>query len=465
VTFNADLLLRRLHDLQGGAAAGRYLVGFSGGLDSTVLLHALRQLAARTMPTVPVVPVVAVHINHALHPHAAAWQEHCREVAEKLEVDFVARELVVDEHGAGLEAAARDARYAALKELIQDGDVLLSAHHEEDQAETLLLNLLRGSGLAGLAAIGACQPFGRGRLIRPMLGVSRHAIERYAREHSLLWVEDPSNLDLRFDRNYLRQEVLPRLKQRWPAVAARLSHTAELAGQAARLQDDLAAIDLSSLLDPPGDAAAGTPDRLDILELSKLSGPRQRNVLRYAIKACGLPQAPASRLRQVQDELLPAREDAQPLVRWRGGEVRRYRRKLYLLPESVAEGRIERAEPPLLYGDGSQVAIGAAPGMLRLEKVAAGETGIDPAVTAGGLQLRFRAGGEKIRPYGRRDSRPLKKLLQERGVLPWMRQNVPLLYAGETLVAVADLWIAQDCARDGGFRVRWDGKPSLFQAE
>ena len=461
MTFNADLLLRRLRDLQGGETATRYVVGFSGGVDSTVLLHALRQAPGH------VVPIVAVHINHALHPHAAAWQEHCRVTAENLEVEFVAREVaVVDEQHAGLEAAARDARYAALRELMHDGDVLLSAHHAEDQAETLLLNLLRGSGLPGLAAIGACQAFGRGRLIRPMLDVSRQAIERYAREHDLVWVEDPSNLDLRFDRNYLRQEILPRLRQRWPAVAARLSHTAELAGEAARLQDDLARLDLRPLVDAAGDDAPEIPDRLDIPELRKLSRARQRNVLRYAIRACGLPQAPASRLRQVQGELLPARQDAQPLVRWRGGEMRRYRQKLYLLPESLADARNDPAEPPpVLHGDGSQLTIGAAPGVLRLEKVSAGETGIDPALVAAGLQLRFRVGGEKIRPYGRKESRPLKKLLQERGILPWMRQKVPLLYAGKTLVAVADLWIAADCARDGGFRVRWDGKPSIFQAE
>jgi tRNA(Ile)-lysidine synthase len=452
--FNANLLLRSLLDLQGEVTARRYLVGFSGGLDSTVLTHALRQAAGRAAP------VVAVHVNHALQPDAGAWEEHCRRVAEELEVEFIARTVAVAvEQGSGLEAAAREARYTAISMLMRDGDVLLSAHHEDDQAETLLLNLMRGSGVAGLAGIGASQPFGPGLLIRPMLKVSRGDIERYAKEFELQWIEDPSNLDLRFDRNYLREEILPRLRQRWPAVTARLSHSAELAGEAARLQDELAWLDLRALVATADDDVAAAPERLEIAGLAKLSPARQRNVLRCAIRACGLPQAPASRLRQIQDELLTAREDARPLVRWPGAEVRRYRTKLYLRKASKQGGAAEAATPLVLYGDGQDTSLGPL-GVLRLERAVG--PGIDPELVARGLTLRFRSGGEKIRPYGRKDTRPLKKLLQEHGVVPWMRQNLPLLYADDTLVAVADLWIAADCARDGGFRLRWRSKPSIF---
>jgi tRNA(Ile)-lysidine synthase len=450
--FDADLLLRRLLDLQGEATARRYLVGFSGGLDSTALLHALLQTSGLAAP------VVALHINHALQPDAGAWEDHCRRVAEALGADFVARTVAVtDERGVGLEAAAREARYSAVRSLMLDGDILLSAHHQDDQAETLLLNLLRGSGMAGLAGIGAAQPFGPGLLIRPLLDVSRQEIKDYAREQELRWVDDPSNLDLRFDRNYLRREILPRLRQRWPAVAARLAHSAELAAEAAYLQDELASLDLRGLVDD----ASGAPDRLDIAGLGKLGSARQRNVLRRAIRACGLPAAPASRLRQIQDEMLAAREDAQPLVRWPGAAVRRYRTKLYLMAESHAEGCVQTGQARRLYADGEELDLGPF-GALTLERVAPVGPGIDPALAADGLELRFRVGGEKIRPHGRKQTRPLKKLLQEQGVVPWMRQNLPLLYAGETLVAVADLWIAADCARDDGFRVRWRRKPSIL---
>jgi tRNA(Ile)-lysidine synthase len=467
MTFDAGQLRRRLLELQGEVAVSRYLVGFSGGLDSTVLVHALKRAVDDATP------VIAVHINHGLHPDAGAWEAHCRHIAGTLNVGFLACHVDVSDHGgAGIEAAAREKRYAAMKELVQDGDVVLSAHHEEDQAETLLLNLMRGSGLAGLAAIGARQQFGPGTLIRPMLKVSREDIERYAREAGLAWVEDPANANLRFDRSFLRREILPRLRQRWPAVSRRLANSAELAGEAARLQDDLARLDLSSLVDPrAGDLAehdAGKngdlvrPDRLEVAGLRKLGAARQRNVLRFAIRACGLPPAPATRLRQVQDELLTAREDAEPLVRWRGAEVRRFRRKLYLLPELAFAPRVVDAAPPLT-GDGRAVDVGTGLGTLRLRAASPCEgPGIDPVLVANGLQLKFRTGGERIRPYGRKESRPLKKLLQEHAVVPWMRQYVPLLYAGETLAAVADLWIDADCARDDGFRACWEGKPSLF---
>jgi tRNA(Ile)-lysidine synthase len=294
-----------------------------------------------------------------------------------------------------------------------------------------------------------------------MLGVSKQDIEQYAREFELQWVEDPANLDLRFDRNFLRKEILPRLRKRWPAVSARLSHSADLAAEAAGLQNDLAELDLRALVGLARDSAANVPERLDIPRLMTLRAARQRNVLRYAIKACGLPQAPASCLRRIQDELLPAREDAQPLVSWRGAEVRRYRSGLYLLRSTATELPFESASLPTLDREGQEVPLGPL-GTLRLELATGGGPGIDPDVVAEGLELRFRRGGEKIRPYGRKDSRTLKKLLQEHAVVPWMRQNLPLLYRDEMLVAVADLWIAADCARAGGFCVRWIDKPSIF---
>lgn len=453
MTFNEEMLLQRLADLEDGYSVARYIVAFSGGLDSTVLLHALCRTRERHAS-----PLVALHVNHDLHPDSSSWEQHCRRVAQKLEVEYLGRTVAVRKRAAGLEAAAREARYEALGAEMQENDVVLSAHHEEDQAETLLLNLMRGSGLAGLAGIGARQPFGPGLLIRPLLDVSRQAIERYARELGLEWIEDPANVDLRFDRNYLRREILPRLRTHWPAVSSRLRRSAELAAESAALQDDLAKLDLGPLV-----AASGAADRLDIPGLRRLPAARQRNVLRYAIKNCGLPPAPSSRLAQVLAELLPARSDAQPLVRWHGGEVRRYRQKLYLLPETEALSH-KPVLPQRMLSTGGPLDLGRFGrlplGTLQLE--GGDSVGIDPVLANCGLEVRFRRGGEKIRPFGRDATRPLKKLLQEAGVVPWMRQWVPLLFAGEALVAVGDLWIAADCARDAGFVVRWDQKPSIF---
>lgn len=439
-----DLLLQRLDDLQGPLPAARYLVGFSGGLDSTVLLHALWRNREHHRT-----PVVAVHINHQLHERAAEWDAHCRRFADDLEVPYYSRTVTVTAGSAGLEAAAREARYAALNELVQPGDTVLSAHHEEDQAETLLLNLLRGSGPAGLAGIGAKQPFGHGQLIRPMLGVPRQEIAAYATAHGLVWMDDPSNSDLRFDRNFLRQEILPRLQERWPAASASIRRSAELQAETAALLTDLAALDLAAL--------GGEPRRLAIAGLVPLSRGRQRNLLKHAIRQCGLPAAPSTRLRQAVDELIPAAEDAQPEVHWPGAVLRRYRGTVYLLPEHA----FDPLPPPLTLASNSRVVrLGEMLGTLELEAHTDG--GIDPELVASGLTVRFRAGGEKIRVAGRSHRQSLKNLLQEAAVVPWMRQHVPLLYANDRLVAVADLWIAQEAWRAQGYAVRWKSKPAIF---
>ncbi len=223
----------------------------------------------------------------------------------------------------GPEAAARAARYDAFLGLMKSGDCLLSAHHEDDQAETLLLNLMRGSGPAGLAGIGLQQSFGRGRLLRPMLGVSGEDIATYANRHKLEWIDDPTNADSRFDRNFIRSEILPRLAARWPAVSNRLRRTAELLSESSELLNDLADVDLATL---------GAPQKLRVSGLQELSPERQRNVIRRAVRLCGLPPPPATRLYQIIHELLPARTDAQPLVCWTGACVRRYRDHLFVLP-------------------------------------------------------------------------------------------------------------------------------------
>ena len=438
-----DDLIQRLGELAGSAEPARYLVAYSGGLDSTVLLHALRRAAARAAP------IAAVHVNHGLQPDADSWERHCRHFAEQLGVDYIERRIELPAADPrGPEGAARAVRYAALAELVQAGDHVLTAHHEDDQAETLLLNLMRGSGAAGLAGIGPVQSFGRGLLLRPLLDVPRAELERYAAAHALEWCEDPSNADIRFDRNFLRREILPALRRRWPAVSSRLARSAGLLGEASELQDELAALDLAAL--------GGDPARLDLTGLRGLSPPRQRNVLRLAIRRLGLPAAPSRRLEQAVRELLPAAPDAQPLVRWPGGELRRFRGSVCVLPP--LEYRVP-AEDLVLAADGSRLPLGGGLGSLALERAA---RGIDPVLVDKGLGVRFRAGGETLRPAGSSHTQPLKKLLQERGVLPWMRDFVPLVYADRQLVAVGDLWMAEEAMCAEGYVVRWLGRPLLF---
>jgi tRNA(Ile)-lysidine synthase len=425
-----------------GDPASRWLVAFSGGMDSTVLMHAL----AATRETEQT-DIVAIHVDHGLQPESRDWDDHCRKFADELGVAYVSKKVTVDgDRKNGPEAAARQARYAVLQTLVKDGDCLLSAHHEEDQAETLLLNLLRGSGVAGLAGIGAAQAFGRGRLLRPLLGVSGEAIENYAERHGLSWIEDPTNADTRYDRNFLRQEIVPALAARWPAVSARLKQSADLASEASALLNDLADIDL---------AAANGPERLDLEAIRALSPARQRNLLRQAVSLCGLPPPPATRLYQAVHELIPAREDAQPLVTWPGAELRRYRNHLYVMPAMTSlpdePAQVLRPEEALELG----------PGMGRLALNPDVSKGISPELADAGLRVRYRHGGEVIRPAGHDCTHKLKKLLQQEGIVPWMRERLPLLYAGDQLVAVADLWVAEECARDAGFGVSWRDRSPL----
>ena len=446
MTFSPAFLASRFKELEEEAGKPqRYVIAFSGGLDSTVLAHALANLRHHDNHYADV-PVLAVHVDHGLQTESADWSVRCRDTAAAFEIDF--RSLLVNvqmESGKGPEASARDARYSALHAELRNGDWLLSAHHREDQAETLLLNLIRGSGPAGVAGIGSLRRFGPGWLVRPLLNVDRADIQQYALDESLTWVDDPSNTDRRFDRNFLRHEVLPRLKSRWPDIAARLQRSAGHAGEAVQLLVELAEIDVEAL--------GGGTARLPIDALSALSAPRQRNVIRYALRDRGLSTPTALQLERIMKEVIPARVDAQPLVTWPGASVRRYRNGLYLLPQNLAD-QVESREV-----EGTELELGAGLGVLRFESGA--DVGIAKALLDGGLTIKHRVGGERFSPYGQTHTRELKKLLQEEGVVPWMRDHLPLIYSGDRLLAVGDLWLAADAVTKPGVAVCWSGRPAL----
>jgi tRNA(Ile)-lysidine synthase len=444
VSFIAKDLLQRLRELESLAAPPkRYLVALSGGLDSTVLAHALastRQLHGKA--------VIAIHVDHRLQDESRVWAKHCEQFATKLGLEFLCDVVDVDVLGGdGPEAAARDARYMALAKHVADGDWLLSAHHQDDQAETLMLNLLRGSGPAGLAGMRSMRQFSRGWLGRPLLGVSRDDLIAYATREELVWIDDPSNESVDFDRNFLRNEVLPLIIGRWPGAVARIARSAELARDASNLLSELAELDITSL--------GGDCDRLSITGLHTLSTSRQLNLLRHAAKLSGLPVPATPQLLAIVEQLLPAREDAEPLVSWPGGEARRYRDSLFLQPTFSAADFAE-GQP---FGDG-EVLIG--PGLGTLALGSGDGPGLSETVVSQGLCLRRREGGEEIQLPGQAHTRKLKKLLQEEGILPWLRQQLPLIYSGGQLVAVADLWISADALAEKGRAIHWRDKPDLY---
>ncbi|MGH8035723.1 MAG: tRNA lysidine(34) synthetase TilS, partial [Lysobacterales bacterium] len=299
------------------AAGGHYVLAYSGGLDSTVLLHLLH--IAR-------LPVKAVHVHHGLRPEADRWAEHCRAQCADLNIPFELRRVnITGQSELGLEAAARAARYAALAQSLGPQDVLLTAQHQDDQAETVLLQLLRGAGPHGLAGMPALASFGAVRFARPLLGYTRAELEAYAKCHGLRWVEDPSNHDPAIKRSHLRQHLLPEIERQWPGSAGALARSARLQAEAAELLGDLAQAD-ATLCTIAGSKA------LSVAALNMFKPVRQRNLLRHWLAKQQLPLPAAVHLDQVLSEVLLARADANPCLRWPGAELRRYRDSLYAMP-------------------------------------------------------------------------------------------------------------------------------------
>jgi tRNA(Ile)-lysidine synthase len=438
VTFSPAILLKQL---QRFPQARGYHVAYSGGMDSHVLLHALAALRDALG-----VPVGAVHVNHGLQAHAADWQEHCAMVCRQLDVEYVA--LCVDARaasGESPEAAARTARYAALADWLPDQHCLLTAHHQDDQAETLLVQLLRGSGVQGLAAMPAQSVLGQGMHLRPLLDCPRAGLESYADVQGLNWIEDPSNRDTGFTRNFLRHRVMPELQRRWPGSSASLARSAAHQAEAAALLDELATADLERLSGP--DAS------LSRTGLDTLSSRRQRNVLRFWIRrqAGGSPSSAV--LARIQQDVLHSREDAQPCVRWGGFELRRYRDRLYVLKQEVTPFSGQELgwslEAPLF--------VPQAGGVLSAS-TCIGQGIRVSALGASGVRVGWRRGGERCVPAGRGQHHSLKKLFQEQGIPPWQRTRIPLIYIEGELAAVAGLWVCepyQAGPSEPGLKIQW----------
>ncbi|AXQ28989.1 tRNA lysidine(34) synthetase TilS [Solimonas sp. K1W22B-7] len=394
--------------------AARVWVAFSGGCDSTVLLQLLSQAGLGRR-------LRAVHVHHGLQAAAADWPAHCRRVCRRLGVPLSLESVTVDRrHPGGTEAAAREARYQALGALMAPGDCLVTAHHRDDQAETLLLRLLRGTGVAGMAGMQPLTAFGPGWLWRPLLDLPRHALREHAHRQGLEWVEDPHNRDPAYARSWLRREVMPRLQQRWPQAAESLARYSRHAAEAKGLLAELAQIDLQI-----ADVAGG----LSIRVLRELSAARRNNLLRHWLERAGRLPPPAALLERLERELLAARPDATPRLPHDGAELRRYRDVLYLLPAlPPAPKGVDLAWPPRRR----ELALPAGCGRLQL-----------PRAPTRPLIVRFSAGGEELRPVGSKHRRSLKNLFQEAGIPVWIRQRTPLVYAGKELLAVAGFWRAE----------------------
>lgn len=416
----------------------RVAVAFSGGLDSTALAHMLvarrRQLGGLRL----------IHVDHGLQAASRAWSRHCARQARAWRVPLVVREArVLVKRGDSPEAAARDARYAQLREVLQPGEVLVTAQHLDDQAETFLLQLFRGSGVAGLAAMPRRARFSNGWIARPLLDHSRAEIETYARHHRLEWVEDPSNQSERFGRNFLRHRIMPLLREKWPGVDQTIARAARHMAEADALLDATANRDLMLAADGDG---------LEVAALRRLPAARRRNALRVFIARAGLELPSTMQLKEISGSLLRARPDAQPQVDWRGGRVRRRggRIELQVKSRSAQAPRLEpsKSSPKSWnWRDHREFILNDSGDLLALVDDAAGAIDLDKLPRV--LELRARQGGETLRPGPRARTQALKKLLQAAKLTIEQRAALPLLFAGEVpkgrskskLIAAGDRWL------------------------
>lgn len=420
------------------ASRRQFLLAFSGGLDSTVLLHRLVLWRQQQ----PDISLRAIHIHHGLSPNADAWVSHCQQLCDEWQVPLIVERVQLLDEGNGIEAQARKARYAAFGQALLPGEALLTAQHLDDQSETFLLALKRGSGPAGLASMPDALAFTGTQLLRPLLHEPRAALVNYAQRHNLRWIEDESNADERYDRNFLRLQVLPQLNARWPHFADAVGRSAALCGEQEQLLDELLADELA--------AATGGEGELSIAALAPFSAIKRAAILRRWLATHHAAMPAREMLVRIWQEVAQARDDATPCLRLGNQDVRRYRGALWLVKAvpGLRDRVIDWSTP------GSALTLPDEAGVLSLSVGGA----LRAPASSERVSVRFQAGGT-LHIVGRSGGRKLKKIWQELGVAPWLRDSTPLLFYGETLIAAAGQFVTREgVAEDGeyGVELRWE---------
>ncbi|HMH87365.1 MAG TPA: tRNA lysidine(34) synthetase TilS [Steroidobacteraceae bacterium] len=423
------------------------VVALSGGADSAALLAGLAALSGGFRG----LPLRAVHIDHGLQAAAAEFRDACRNLCEHLGVRLeLIRVEVQSEAGLSIEAAARDARYAALAAQLRPLECLLTAHHRQDQAETLLLQALRGSGVKGMSAMPLCRVLGLGWHVRPVLDVPQRELLQLGGRLGNSKVLDPMNEDLRFDRSYLRKAIWPLIETRWPGADIALSRSARHMAEAQELLDGVAAADVARLRD--GDA-------LSVPALRALPPANRMNAIRAWLGEAGVEAPSTARLAEALRQVFEADADHQPAIAWGDKALRRYRQRLFLTEADCP--RLEGARPWTAVL-GSSIALGANLGYLTWS---AQTGGIAADALPSVVIVRRREGGETLKPARSAKTQTVQHLCQAQGVLPWMRDALPLVFAGDELIAVADLWLeARWCAAPDapGLKIAWNNAPLVI---
>lgn len=419
------------------------IVAFSGGIDSSVLLDL-------TLKMIPLRNLLVIHVNHGLSAKSIEWEKHSKQICEAFGVKFIAEKVNISGHGKGLEAAARSARYKVFeKHLVKDG-VLLQGHHFDDQVETVLYRLLRGSGSKGLTGIPKLRKLAHGMLFRPLLGMKKIDIQNYAEANGLKWVEDDSNQSSDFDRNYIRNSVLPVITKRWPDYHSRFDTLIRNSRANKQLSMAVFKQDLK-FLDQKKERGGYSILLKSFAEMDK---SRQKNFLLYWADSNGMQSPGHKVIGEAINSLATLSEETGPIVSFRDSEYRRYRDRLFLLDTTFFSDLETLKSQTIIWNGESRLDLDPV-SHLNFEK----SLGFGVRYPKGiPVIIKFRQGGERSHPQERSHSNTLKKCLQEFGLEPWWRDYVPLIYYGSELVAVADLWIQKDWQADAdqdGLNISW----------
>lgn len=396
----------------------KFLIAYSGGMDSHILLHNMHELCRKN----PHFKIRAIHIHHGLSVNANSWVKHCTATCKRLNIELIVKKITVKKNKHSLEALARDLRYQEIAKVITADECLLTAHHADDQAETILLQLFRGCGTKGLAAMPKHKGFAQGSLVRPLLEFSREELHNYALKNKLNWIEDESNENIGHDRNFVRHKLMPIMISRWPGIKATLNRSAEHCAEADNLLNVLAQQDYAQ-------THGSALNTLSIKKLLNFNSARQNNLIRYWLQTLNLPTPSSIKLQHITKDVLHCRADANPIVHWHGAEVRRYRDDLYAIKP------LPVSPPDIIIPWSAKTNLKLPNNLGTLKPQLLKSLGISNTKN---ITVRFRHEGDKCKIRNRAGTRSLKKLFQEKAIPPWQRNRTPLIFQGETLVHIFD---------------------------
>ena len=426
----------------------KIIIAYSGGIDSSILLHLLFSIKEDLKQSLE-----AIHINHGLHDKSNDWEKFCRRKCESYNISF--RAISIKENcpkNVSVECWARDKRYSLIAKEIKNNDILLTAHHMDDQIETFFLQVFRGAGPRGLASMPVIKKISNGYHARPFLNIQRSELEKYASINKILWQDDDTNSDIRYERNYLRHKVLVYLEKAWPSYRKSISRVVSHQKESMSILSEIALEDMREVL-------CKNFINLDVKILKGLSLPRQKNLIFYWLDSLNLEKPGSKHMHQIIKTLINTSSDKSPCVNWKNTEVRKYRDQLYasqiFKQHNINEEIYWNTDSPL-----------EIQGEKLIAKETLGKGILRSSIEGAKITIRYRHGGEKIYSNSLSNSKKVKKIFQEHGVLPWFRDRVPLIYINEELAVVPGFCVGKKFSaskNEKSLDIHWSGYNKVLE--